>query len=133
MRADVKVAGYLAQPLYLPNKFGASRGKESEMGEAINEAVAEADSTYKHESTSVWSRVYIFSEVDPKGWLPTAMSKHLAARVLPGTIERIVGFILDHHHAQWRHEHVYNPEEDCWRKSESALEYCYLKYLYAIE
>lgn len=148
VRADVKVACYLAQPLFLPKRPINSEAGSTEEQKAISTLAVEqvektscpsghepAKSIYKYDSseTTLWSRVYMFSEVDPRGWLPSTMSKHLAARVLPNSVERIVTCMLDHYDIPWRNELVYDPDINVWKKCDNALEYCYLKYLYAVQ
>lgn len=97
MRADVKVGCYLAEP-YL-----------------------------KQKTSEAWTKVYMFSEMDPCGWIPLAASQHFAAKVLPHTVERIVSCVLEHYGIPWRNAQFYCPKRRDYKKCASALEYCALR------
>ncbi|KEP63937.1 UNVERIFIED_CONTAM: START domain-containing protein [Hammondia hammondi] len=49
----------------------------------------------------VWTQVTLFSEADPKGWIPAVVSKSLAAKVLPSTVEKIAVNMLNHYGIEW--------------------------------
>lgn len=98
IRADVKAGCYLAEPHEKPG------------------------------SSELWTKVYIFSEVDPCGWVPTVASKHLAATVLPRTIECVVSCMLDYYGIPWRDTKFYCPKKCAMKVCSNALEYCAMQY-----
>ncbi|KFH16251.1 START domain-containing protein [Toxoplasma gondii MAS] len=49
----------------------------------------------------VWTQVTLFSEADPKGWIPAVVSKSLAAKVLPSTVEKMAVNMLNHYGIEW--------------------------------
>ncbi|PFH37202.1 hypothetical protein BESB_036600 [Besnoitia besnoiti] len=49
----------------------------------------------------VWTEVTLFSEADPKGWIPAVVSKALAAKVLPSTVEKMAVNMLKHYGVPW--------------------------------
>ncbi|PHJ16516.1 start domain-containing protein [Cystoisospora suis] len=49
----------------------------------------------------VWSEVTLFSEGDPKGWIPAVVSKALAVKILPSTVEKMAVNMLKHYNIHW--------------------------------
>ncbi|CBZ54641.1 Protein containing a possible START(Steroidogenic acute regulatory (STAR) related lipid transfer) domain,related [Neospora caninum Liverpool] len=49
----------------------------------------------------VWTEVTLFSEADPKGWIPGVVSRSLAAKVLPSTVEKMAVNMLNHYGIAW--------------------------------
>uniref|UniRef100_A0A0G4FST9 START domain-containing protein n=1 Tax=Chromera velia CCMP2878 TaxID=1169474 RepID=A0A0G4FST9_9ALVE len=45
----------------------------------------------------VWSRIVLFTEGDPKGWIPGAVTKMLAAKVTPSSVEKATLGVLTKH------------------------------------
>jgi len=45
----------------------------------------------------LWTKVYLFNEGDPRGWIPSTVTKMLASKIVPGAVERVVRSMLFHY------------------------------------
>ncbi|KAL3128975.1 Steroidogenic acute regulatory related lipid [Cryptosporidium hominis] len=45
----------------------------------------------------IWSNVSMFNEASPKGWIPSSVTKMIAAKMVPGSVESIVSSMLTYY------------------------------------
>ncbi|CEM30981.1 unnamed protein product [Vitrella brassicaformis CCMP3155] len=49
----------------------------------------------------LWSRICLFNEGDPRGWIPAAVTKLLAVKVVPSSVEKVTKAIMEKHTIAW--------------------------------
>ncbi|KAH8585046.1 Steroidogenic acute regulatory (STAR) related lipid transfer [Cryptosporidium sp. chipmunk genotype I] len=45
----------------------------------------------------IWSSISMFNEASPKGWIPSSITKMIAAKMVPGSVESIVSSMLTYY------------------------------------
>lgn len=52
----------------------------------------------------IWSSISMFNEASPKGWIPSSVTKMIAAKMVPGSVESIVSSMLAHYKFPFRNK-----------------------------
>lgn len=52
----------------------------------------------------IWSSISMFNEASPKGWIPSSVTKMIAAKMVPGSVESIVSSMLTHYKFPFRNK-----------------------------
>ncbi|KAF7459181.1 START domain-containing protein [Cryptosporidium felis] len=52
----------------------------------------------------VWSSISMFNEANPKGWIPSSVTKMIAAKMVPGSVESIISSMFNHYKLPFRNK-----------------------------
>ncbi|KAJ1611555.1 Steroidogenic acute regulatory related lipid transfer domain-containing protein [Cryptosporidium canis] len=52
----------------------------------------------------IWSSISMFNEASPKGWIPSSVTKMIAVKMVPGSVESIVSSMLAYHKFPFRNK-----------------------------